>query len=130
MSRQRLGGCVSVENELVIDQRIVPVNDASHFAKAAPGVERAGARLRIVGIESDGVAGPEADALQRVLETEAPDTLALHVRMHGHVREIDRPLAVGEVALVDRPGLLRRESEGAEDLVGAASDPNLGASEG
>ena len=50
-----------------------------------------------------------------ILEHGATDAVALPVRVDRHRRQIEWPLTLAEVLLVDRPRLLRGQLESADD---------------
>ena len=104
-----------VEEKLVIDEWCPPVLDPSDLPEPAFRVERSSARLGIVRIETNCIGGPLAYAAHRVLQAESADAAALTVRTNGHVGEINWPFAIREVRAVDRPRLLRRQAERADD---------------
>jgi hypothetical protein len=60
-----------------------------------------------------------------VLEAEPADAATLIIRPHRHVRQIDRPLAVGEIRFIDGPRLFRREAKRCDDGRAPSRDPYL-----
>jgi len=113
------------QNELVVDERRGSIERSPDLAEAALAVEVARAAAALICIESDRVARPSICSDDRVLEAAATNAAPLDLRMHCHVRQVDRSFHVREIRDIDGPWLLRRQTEGSHDDGTLARHPYL-----
>ncbi len=121
-SEKRSGRDQSGKNQLEVDEGSLTVHYSRHLPKTAATVETATTGRSVVRIKANGVSRPRFRQGDRLVEQAPTDAASLQAGVHGHIREIKRPLYDLEVRCVDCPGLLGREAEDANDCWAVPSE--------